>query len=356
MRANMDNGFIERIRNTLQQKKLVRFSDYQMNYDPELKFFSHANYDILARELYLTFCSKKLNKRDFFRKISKEIYEWLKDISLPNGIVKAQAKNITYRLWELEPWRLSKLSESEIRDIKIELHQKFRRHCCPELDCTDNATRRYFFRSPIVYVREINTFVLTNYRKYIHDEQNDEYKLDETIKYEVLDYCPFCGEKLSEVRIPSDSSDKLIREAIRKWRDAAECKQDADSYIQPLTFYGINAYDSFWFIAKLLSEKYSIFDDKYGVNENGVLCKNAGFITVSKLFDLAERYELTKYFDCSSLGISREEVITYFKKKFTERIRLSDNEKMELASLLSDIFWDMYHEPKYFDELWENRQ
>lgn len=351
----MDYSFIEQIRNVLQQKKLVHFSDYQMNYDPELKFFSHANYDILARELYLTFCRKKLNKRDFFRKISRGVYDWLKDINLPNNLVKAKAKNATYRLWKLQPWRLSALSESEVRDIKIELHQKFRRHCCPELDCSDNATRRYFFRSPIVYVQKINTFVLTNYRKYIYDEKNDEYKLDETIKYEVLNYCPFCGEKLSDVRILSDNSDKLIRKAIQKWRDAAECKQDTDvSYIQTLTFYGINAYDSFWFIAKLLSEKYSVFDDKYGVDKNGVLRKNADFITVPKLFYLAERHELTKYFDCDSLGISKEEVITYFNKKFTERISLSDDEKMELANLLSDIFWDMYHEPKYFDELLEN--
>ena len=87
-----------------------------------------------------------------------------------------------------------------------------------------------------------------------------------------------------------------------------------------------------------------------------MLRKDADFITTPKLFNLAERYELTKYFDCYSLGISSEEVITYFKNKFSKRIGLSDNEKMELASLLSDIFWNMYHEPKYFDEIWGSEQ
>ena len=128
----MNINFINRIQDALQQKKLVYFSEGRMNYDPELCFFSHANYDILARQLYLSFCRKKLNKKDFLKKISRGIYHWFKDIDMPNRLVKAKSKSATYKLWKLQPQNLFPLSDEEIRDIKIELHQKFRSHCCAE--------------------------------------------------------------------------------------------------------------------------------------------------------------------------------------------------------------------------------
>lgn len=350
----MDIDLISKIKETLQKKRLVYFSGNRMDYDPELIFFSHAEYDILARELYMAFCRKQYSKKDFLRKISKGIYRWLENYDLPKKISKAISKNVTNRLWKLPVQKLSPLSETEIRDIKIELRQKFRSHCCPELDCTDNASRRYFFRSPVVYVREINAYVLTNFRKYIHDEKKDEYRLDEAIEYEILDYCPFCGENLLNLRISDDRA--IIEDAIKKWRDGAECKLDeGDSYITQVSFYGVNAYDSFGFISDVLAKKYSCFDDKYGVDDKGVLRKGGNFITVPKLFKLAQSCDWFKYCDTDPLEIDRENIQDYFSKKFEIKSAFSDDEILSLSSVLMEILWNMFHASETFDELLENK-
>ena len=345
---------INKISDVLKKTELSYFSEDQISYDPELQFFAHAEYDILAREFYMHFCTKKLSKKEFLKKAGRGIHRWFKNSVLPSNVVKRRAKKAANGLWKLNPNELKPLSEEEIRSIKIELRQKFRRHCCPELDCTDNASRRYFFRSPIVYVREINAYVLTNFRKYIHDEQKDEYRLDETIEYELLDYCPFCGENLRDLRISDDKA--IIEDAINKWRNAAECKLDEEnSYIEQMSFCGINAYDSFWFVSSILAKKYSCFDDKYGVDDKGILRNGANFITVPKLFKLAQLRDWFKYCDTDTLEINEEEVPDYFFEKFKTKSEFSEDEIFSLTRILNDILWNMFHAPETFDELLENK-
>ena len=352
---SMDKSLLNKIRDILRRKRLVYFSEGRMNYDPEYRFFSHANYEILARQLYMSFGKRKLNKKDFLKKLSKGIYDWFKDIDMPNNLVKFKSKNTTNKLWKLTRGGVQPLSNDEITEIKIELRQKFRRHCCSELDCTDNDFRRYFCRLPIVYVRELNTYVLTNCRKYIYNKEKDEYRLDNTIKYEILDYCPFCGEDLRCLRISNSNEDEIIKAAINKWRDAGEAlADDGESYIQQKTFYGINCYDSFYFISNVLASKYSRFDDNYGVDETGVMYPGAKFITVEKMFKLADEYDLLKYFDADPLTIDAREIPEYFHKKFMEKNEFSNDDVMVLTQALQDVFWTMYHQPEYFNELLEN--
>lgn len=168
----------------------------------------------------------------------------------------------------------------------------------------------------------------------------------------LLDYCPFCGEKLYDLRINNTQADELIKNAIQKWRDGAECKLDNnESYTEQMTFYGVNTYDSFNFIANKLSEKYAGFNDKYGVDEDGVLRKNATFITVPKLFALAQNHDLLRYYDPYTDLIDKEQIPEYFIEKFQKKINFPDEDIRELSNLLNDIFWDMYHTPQYFDEL-----
>ena len=351
----MNHSLITKIGDILRKKQLVYFSERRIDYDPECKFFSHANYEILARQLYMGFGKRKLNKKDFLKKFSKGIYDWFKDIDMPNNLVKFKSKNATNKLWKLTRGGVQPLSNDEMTKIKAELTQKFRKHCCSELDCTDNASRRYFFRSPIVYIRELNTYVLTNCRKYIYNQEKDEYRLDNAIKYEILDYCPFCGEDLRCLRVPNSNEDEIIKAAINKWRDAGEELWDDDeSYITQMTFYGINCYDSFYFISSILASKYSHFDGDYGVDETGVMHPGAKFITVEKMFKLADKYDLLKYFDADPLMIDAREIPEYFHKKFTEKNGFSNDDVMVLTQALQDIFWTMYHQPKYFDELLEN--
>ena len=119
----------------------------------------------------------------------------------------------------------------------------------------------------------------------------------------------------------------------------------SDQKLSWQTSYKSSVYECFLFTAHVLSEKYGIFDDKYGVDKNGIVRKDADLITVSKLFDWAERH------DWSLLGIPNKEVIRYFKNKFNKKINLSDNEKMELTSFLSHIFWEIHSEPTYFEKL-----
>lgn len=345
---------IDKISEVLRKAGLSYFSEDQINYDPELQFFTHAEYDILARELYMYFCTKKLNKKEFLKKVGKNIYRWFENSSLSGDTIKRRAKKAAMELWKLNPNELGPLSEAERRSIEIELRQKFRRHCCSDLDCTDNASRRYFFRSPIVYVREINAYVLTNFRKYIHDEKKDEYRLDETIEYEILDYCPFCGKNLLNLRISDDNA--IIEDAIKKWRDGAECKLDeGDSYIAQISFYGVNAYDSFWFISDVLAKKYSCFDDKYGVDDKGVLRRGGIFITVPKLFKLAQLRNWFRYCDPDPLEIDGEDIQNYFLKKFETKSAFSDDEISSLTYILNEILWNMFHESETFDELLENK-
>ena len=75
-KTNMNNSFVEQIENILQPKKLILLSEYQINYEPEVDLLTgntHSNYEILAGDLYLTVCRRKLSKKDFFRKVSKYI-------------------------------------------------------------------------------------------------------------------------------------------------------------------------------------------------------------------------------------------------------------------------------------------
>lgn len=351
----MDIKFINAIKSELEREKLSYFSEYSLSYTPENWFFLHSYYEILARELYIYLCQTKLNKKDFIKKITQAIYDWFKDIELSNKIIKAKAKRAANHLWKIIPDKLEVLSNDDIITIKVELCQKFRHHCCSELNCTDNASRRYFFRSPIVYVRAINTYVITNYRKYVYDEEHDEYFLDETITYELLDYCPFCGADLKELRRSTENDQKIIEDAIIKWRDAGECLvDDGESYIQTMTFYGMNAYDSFHFISKVLATKYSQFDDEYGVDKNGRLRRSAGFINIKKLFHLAHEHNILRYFDPYPLQVERSQVCNYFVEKFNKRENFSEDDIITLICLLDSVFWDMFHNPSYFDELVEN--
>ena len=351
----MDESLINRIGDVLRKKQLVYFTERRMDYDPEYRFFSYANYEILARELYMAFGRRKLNKKDFLKKLSKGIYGRFKDIDMPNRLVKFKSKNATNKLWELTKGQVQPLSDDEITKIQIELRQKFRRHCCNDLDCTDNDSRRYFCKSPIVYVRELNTYVLTNYRKYIYNREKDEYRLDDTIKYEILDYCPFCGCDLRSLRISKDNEYEVIKSAINKWRDFPETLLDNnESQVTQITFHGINCYDSICFISNILASKYSHFDNNYGIDETGVVCPGAKFITVKKLFELADKYDLLQYFDTYPLKIDAHEIPEYFNKKFVKKNEFSNDEVMVLTQALQDIFWTMYHQPKYFDELSEN--
>ena len=351
----MDKSLLDKIRDVLQRKRLVYFSERRIDYDPECKFFSHSYYEVIARCLYGAFGKRGLNKKAFLKKVSKRIYNQLKDMEMSNKLVKFKSKNAANQLSRIPRECVKPLSDAEITKIKAELTQKFRNHCCPDLDYADNDSRRYFCRLPIIYVRELNTYVLTNCRKYIHNQEKDEYRLDNTIKYEILDYCPFCGEDLRCLRIPNDNRDEIIKDAINKWRDFPEALlDDNESSVTQITFYGINFYDSIEFISNVLALKYSRFDDSYGVDETGVMYPGAKFITVKKMFKLADKYALLKYFDADPLTIDAREIPEYFHKKFTEKDEFSNDDVMVLTQALQDIFWTMYHQPKYFDELLEN--
>lgn len=327
----MEMDLIEKFEKVLSNKWVdVCYSDYDISWNSELLFYQKVNYRILAMEIWLYLMRNCPAKRNFIKKVSKNLYKECKRYDIPQYGLKRICKRVARMLQKLlamSDFQGSK--ENCINDIEIELCQKYRIHCCSDLNCSDNAERRYFYRSPIVYVREINTYVLVNLRKYLHDDQNDSYKLNQDIKYELLDYCPFCGHNLKKLRVKSDNEQELIIAAIKRWRDCGiGFRGEGETYDDPITQYGINFYDSLFNIAKILANKYINFCDKFGVDENGIISPNGTFVTVEKLFDLCERHSLYRYLDSSNIpNMKPQNFIRHLREKFRSRDNFSEDEQ-----------------------------
>lgn len=364
----MNIELVDEISNLLKRDwKMVFYTDYALSYSPDLAFNLKHDYDILARQILLYCCEKNYNQRQFIETISSFLYtqaKWYagywhreyRDQPVYFYVSKFLCRKVARLIYSLTIKNdLSAISSPKIR---IELAQKYRSHCCSELECTDNAEKRYFFRSRVVYIREANTYVLTNLRKYEYDSKNDLYYLNNKIHYMILDYCPFCGANLKKVRIENKLNQKLIENAISKWRDGAVGLLDeGEEEFHKMTYYGINCYDSYWFISGILSQKYAVHE-KWGADVGGNISNKGRFITVDKLLNLASKNDLylmvCEY--TNELGISDssfDSLRKYFEDKFDKHIAFSKKEIDVLRSVLFDIMWSMWHQPEYFDELLE---
>lgn len=365
----MNIELVDKISNLLKEKwKMVFYTDYTLSYSPELVFNLKYDYDILARQILLYCCEKNYNQRQFIKDISSFLYTQSKwyagywhrgcgDQPVYFYVSKYLCRKVA-RLIHNNLTPKDELLTISSKEIRIELAQKYRSHCCSELECTDNAERRYFFRSRIIYIREANAYVLTNLRKYRYDSEKNLYYLTPDIHYKILDYCPFCGNNLKNVRIEDKLNQKLIEDTISKWRDGAVgLLDDGKEEFHKITYYGINCYDSYGFISSILSKKYAIHE-KWGVDVGGNISENGRFITVDKLFNLVSKNDLyimvCEYID--ELGISDSSFISlmeYFEDKFNKRIVLNEKEIGVLRGILFDIMWSMWHYPEYFDRLLE---
>ena len=332
---------------------LVGYSDYDKSYDPELRFFEHEDYAIYAMQIWLYLVQKRPDKKKFLQTLTHNLKIFKKSYDTNRPGLSLRCTHVAKLLWNAcRNFDLSVFDKYDVRDTEIELQRNYRTHCCDELSCTDNASRRYFFRSRVVYIREINTYVLTNLRKYKYLETNDEYVMDQTIYYEILDYCPFCGCNLKELRIEHMNSDELIKDAILKWRDCGiELMDDNEEKEHFLSYYGVNIYDSERFISEILSKKYANFDNEYGVDVTGKLTSKNPFITVEKLFELCENHDLYSYFDYELEGIDGHEFPEYCRKKFQKREPFTEDEKLNLTWFVGEMIIAMCHNPEYFDEL-----
>ena len=332
---------------------LVRYSESVLSYEPELSFNSWADYEIYAREIWLYFVRKRPSKKKFVENLSRNLCRFRKSYDTNRPGLKQKCNHVAKLLWTtIAQFDFSSVTDKNINAIEIELRQKFRSHCCAELSCTDNASRRYFFRSRIVYVREINTYVLTNLRKYIPFGMGAEYKMDQDIYYKILNYCPFCGCCLKHLRLENPDKEKLIRDTILQWRDCGLGLLDNGEVEEHrLSYYGVNVYDSRRFVSETLTDKYAAFDKSFGVNADGTITANFPFITVEKLFDLYEAHRLFDYFDCDIGGVDNYKFPSYCRKKFENRETFSESEKLNLSYFVGEMLIAMYHTPNYFDEL-----
>ena len=217
--------------------------------------------------------------------------------------------------------------------MKIVEHKKDL-FCCKTLSESKYKTRRYFARLNIVYVKKLQAFVLTNKRRYIYVPEIDTYMLEQSLKYKILDYCPFCGASLKEHRVEHQQSTPLIFEAIKKWRD-----EPTSPYAKVRLEF--NCYDCFRGIAKVLADKYTNFDSSYGADYLGNVYKGANFITLEKIFKLINKCEAHYCYEGE-----RSNFIDYYTDAFSQQVCIPDEDKTELVSLIDTFLWLVFHNEK----------
>lgn len=351
----MDVDLIEKFSKVLKEKWVETcYSDEDISRNAELPFFERMDCKILARKIWLYLQRKHPTKRDFIKTVSRNLYNKSKKYDILQYGLKKVCKHVANVLSKIPNKADLELgNEQNIIDVEIELRQKYRTHCCEDLDCTDNAERDDFCNSRIVYIREINAYAFVNLRKYTYDPKLDEYELDQTIKYELIDYCPFCGNNLKAIRIHSDKEQELIIDAINKWRNCGIAFQGEGEFQEdPITYYGINFYDSIDKIVDILVDKYAQFCSKYGIDENGKLSSKGVFITVEKLFKLYEKHDIySNWWFFINRPDSQTTEIEYFKNKIQDKLEFTEDEKFELGFILHDVFVKLFHKPQYFEEL-----
>ena len=203
--------------------------------------------------------------------------------------------------------------------------------CCKTLLESKHKTRRYFARLNIVYVKKLQAFVLTNKRRYIQAPEIDTYMLEQSLKYKILDYCPFCGASLKEHRVEHQQATHLIFEAIKKWR-AAPTSPYAKVNLE------FNSYDCFRGIAKVLSEKYTKFDSNYGVDYLGNIYKGANFITLEKIFKLIIKCEAYYCYEGE-----RSNFIDYYTDAFSHQTQIPEEDNTNLVWLIDTFLWLVFH-------------
>lgn len=337
---------------------MVYYSDSLLEWYPEYHFNLYADYDIWARRIWL-YLMKKPDKSKFVKNMSECINGCLRSYKSPCKGKKRRTKLVLRKIYDLVTDDDFKYAEDQyIQAVRRELRQKYRSHCCGNLDDTDNAERRYFFRHMIVYVREINAYVLTNKRRYVYNSEKDEYTLNQDLFYEILDYCPFCGCDLKSIRLENERSHELIIEAINKWRDCGEGIVVDEKTEYKITNFNVNLYDSHDFIGEILTEKYVNFDNEYGVDHNGNINKHGNFITVDKILDLRDKYDIYgQFYVCNEnydilQTLKNGEISKYVRQKFRNRETFSQEEARELCCFLTDFMHDMYHNPERYEELY----
>jgi hypothetical protein len=361
---------IDKIKDVLRNEwGKVHYSQNEIDYNPRLKYSLDSDYEIYARRIWIA--HKECENNAFEDKLTSYLIsaessyiptvysEEADDYICERDPDATLAESIAKKICELcRHDKKTSNDKSNIRKTEIELIRTYGSHCCDTLNQTDNAEERYFPRLSIVYVPPINTYVLTNNRKYIYVELTKTYVLDQSLKYEILDFCPFCGIDLRSVRVKSGNKNRLIIKYINKWREEGVGKIGPYKTKWVLTRYGINCYDSYSQIADILSSNYAEFNNLFGVDPVGNIYEGAKFITVDRLFDIANKYAFFENFDIDQEefpeGISNEKIIEWFRNQFNNKVEFEKKYTDILRGILFDILWAMFHKPQCFDELLES--
>jgi hypothetical protein len=198
---------------------------------------------------------------------------------------------------------------------------------------TRNKSKRYFARLDIVYIPEIYTYVLTNKRRYVYVAEIDTHMLNQSLKYKILNFCPFCGKDLSNYRIDLPDKQALIVKYIKRWRETTS------PYVK--TKIGFDCYDCFYYIASTLVEAYCRFDNTMGTDPIGNIYRGACFITIDKIFTLIAKCELKYCYDGE-----RKDFMQYFINNFQKHIDTPDDDKVEFKSMVDSVLWLIFHNEK----------
>lgn len=214
--------------------------------------------------------------------------------------------------------------------------------CCTTLAEAKSKAKRYFSRINIVYVPKIRTFVLTNKRRYVYAPEIDTYMLEQSLKYKILNFCPFCGKDISKYRIQANNEKILIVDAIKKWRETP-----TSPYAK--TKLEFNCYDCFWSIACILADEYINFNSNTGVDYLGNVYKGAKFLTVDKIFRLITKCDVYYCYDGE-----RKDFVNYYVDNFSKHAELPEEDKLELKCLINNFLWLVFHNEKnLYNELIE---
>jgi hypothetical protein len=161
----------------------------------------------------------------------------------------------------------------------------------------------------------------------------DTHMLNQSLKYKILNFCPFCGKDLSEYRIDSPDKQTLIVKYIKRWRETTS------PFVK--TKIGFDCYDCFYYIASTLVEEYCRFNNTIGADPVGNIYREACFITIDKIFTLITQCELRYCYDGK-----RKDFIQYFTSNFQEHVDTPENDKSEFKSMVDSVLWLIFHNEK----------
>ncbi|MDR1432941.1 MAG: hypothetical protein LBI61_01190 [Puniceicoccales bacterium] len=298
------------------------------------------DYDIYAREIWRWYKTHEdvpqekfvTSIADFLTAVESGYIE--SENIQPDILLAESISERIYRLCEKDP--RNKNDRKNIQKVKLELKQRYCTHCCQTLSETINGDIRY--SSSLVYVPSIDAYVLVNRRRYVYAPEIETYMLEQSLKYKLLDYCPFCGEDLKKDR-KSNNTEAIIN-AVEKWqnhivRTAAKLKFGGYDYSRPM--------------AKILASEWVKFNDKIGADYLGNIYNGADFITINKIFDIILKTGTHYCYEGE-----RDNFIEFYRDNFKNHLETLEEDELDLVNLIESFLWSAINdEHNVYNEIME---